>query len=363
MRKLSLAVIMLCLSLAGLFSQVVVPDSVIRQAESIITNDSGDDFSAFLSGVSSSQWYSKLEIYLLKRARQLVIDNRFDTARALSLALIDNNLDNTEAVELYQSVQKAITSRDEAEQKAGAAAATAAYKQQQEESKIKEESAKTYQTITNTATGKKVYLDQDFDTYYRTITWDAMVGLVNLSWSTGTPAGSGAKYGVSVGGSAFRHGETITIGGEVDASLQVLALGENKLVDWAAQAVVSAAKNSISPHAMLRTGVAVLGYDRGDELIEPRTFVSAVAGFGFRDVAIGNTGRLALSCDWYPGHLLSSDITLAIGANMLAAFVLADMQSFNVYFYSGIRDTVIIYNSMLRNDIKLTLAIGVGDYE
>jgi hypothetical protein len=300
---------------------------------------------------------------MLKRTRQLVIDNRLNTAAALALAMVDANIDNFEAAELYQSAQKAIVLRDLAARKAEAAAASAAQKQQAEETKIKQESARTYQTITNTATGKKVYLDQDYDTYYRTVTWDALIGLANLSLTSGSPAGSGAKYGLSAALSAFRHGETATFGGEFEAGVQILGLGENKLVDWYAQAVGSGAINSISSNLVLRAGFGAFSFDGGDEVIPSRTLATAVAGIGVRDLSFGNTGRLAVSADWYPGHLLTDDISFAGSGSLLAAFLLADMQSFNFYFYSGLRDTVILYNGTLRNDIKVMLAIGVGDYE
>ena len=48
----------------------------------------------------------------MKRARELLISNELDFAAEISLVVIDNNLDNFDAVALYTSIDTAIKERD-----------------------------------------------------------------------------------------------------------------------------------------------------------------------------------------------------------------------------------------------------------
>ena len=139
----------------GLFCQTVVPDSVYREADGAIAQSGATGLTGVLSKYSGYPWYSRLEDFVLKKARQLVIQDDLDQASAVSLSVIDANLDNQDAVQLYQSIQRAREEREEERRKAEEKQALAIHKQQAQETKTREEVDKTYKAVVNPSTGKR----------------------------------------------------------------------------------------------------------------------------------------------------------------------------------------------------------------
>ncbi len=344
------------------WTQSVVPDSVYRQLDTAISEKSPERVTALLASWSAAAWYVRVEDYTLKKARQLLVTNELDLAQAIALALIDNNLDNREAVGFYQSVQTAIVRRDADAKKAAEQQSVTEFRRQTEENKVREQINREYQTVVNNTTGTKVFLDQNFNAHYRTYSWNFNLGLANIDLLSGGEDLS-AKYGLSVGGTIFRNGESFTVGMEADGDVMVLSLLGTPSVTWSGSAVGSFTSRSISKYLALRLGYIALGYDFGSEDLEEKMFLSPVAGLGFRDVVFGSSNRMQMSIDYYPQHLFEADLAAALSAQLLFSFVMADMQDFNFHFNVGLKDTAMLYTSGLQNDIKLSLSIGVGNNE
>ena len=359
----NLLLVCVCMTISSIvWSQAIVPDDVYRNVDAAIAEQSTPKLEAILGKSSSMAWYPRLETYTLKKARQMVIQNQLDEAKALSLALIDNNLDNKDAVDLYQSVQSAITKRDSGQKKSTESDTVTAYKKQAAEAKIKQDLPKTYKTVTNTATGKKVYLDQDFNNHYSTNTWDLMLGLANINAVYG-PEGLDLKYGLSAAGSFFYHSEDFTIGADIIGDGMMLTLSGAQGLNWSGTGIASVASNKLNKYLVLRAGYGMLGYNYGSKTVKAAIFKSPIVGLGFRDVKMGESGRFQMALDYFPGYLSQSDMKLAMGANMMLSFVLADMQDFDIHLHTGVKDTVLMYSTGLVNDAKLIIAVGVGNYE
>ena len=340
----------------------VVPDDIYRQIDSALSEQSIPKISTILQKSTATAWYPRLESYLLKKARQMIINNELEQAKAIALVLIDNNLDNNEAVDLYQSVQSTIVKRETEQKKAQEQESLSNFKQAATDTKIKQEIAKTYKTATNTATGKKVYLDQDFNNTYRSYTWDFLLGLANVGFIL-DPDDQSLKYGLSGSGSFYYHGEGFTIGADIEGGAMLLSLFGDQALNWSGGLVMSVATNSISKYFVFRAGYDVFGYNSGSKKKTESTFATPVAGLGFRDVRMGESGRFKMAVDYYPGHFMEKDMLVALGANMGFSFVLAKMQDFDIQLQTGINDVVLLFPSGIQNDVKLILAIGVGNYE
>jgi hypothetical protein len=362
MKRFVLFFSLMVLFSAILVAQTAVPDSVFRQVDDIVSRGAISELNAVLAKNSGSSWYPRLEAYLLKRARTQVIDNKLEDAKAISLAVIDANLDNKEAVDLYQSVQTAIKKRDADAKKIAEQEAVASLKQKAAENKIRQELPKTYKTATNTSSGKTVYLDQNSNTHYRAWNWDFLVGLANMDFTAASDS-KDFKYGLSVSGSAFYIGETWLVGCDLLGDAEPLAIAGTKSTNWSGGGIVSVGRTDISKYAVFRAGFMGFGYDYGSVDADATLFMTPVAGFGFRDVLLGDSTRLAWALDYYPGHFANSDMSAAFGTQLLVTFVLAKMQDFGIHFQTGIRDTVLLYKDGLKNDAKLVLALGIGDYE
>lgn len=340
-------------------AQSVVPDSVYGDLDAALASPT--ELTALLSKSSKYPWYPKAEAYVLKKARQLVIDNRLSEAKAVSLAVIDNNLDNSDAVELYQSIEKA-EARNQKEADAQAEKAVVeAFRQQASQAKVKQEVAKTYQSVTNTSSGKTIYLDQSFNQHYRTWNWDFLLELADVDATTALPGETDVKYGLGVRGSAVRHGDIATIGGEADASSEIVTITGTPSVDWTGGAVlfVSGAEG----HLAFRLGGRYLSYGLGNEELEPLNLATPVVGFAIRDIQMGEGNRFKWFLDWYPGHLYTPGYIAAGATGMTFTWRMADLQDFDIHFHAGIHDTILVRDADIKNTTRLSLAIGVGDYE
>ena len=143
----------------------------------------------------------------------------------------------------------------------------------------------------------------------------------------------------------------------------LLTLSGEPAVDWSGSGIILGSSDAFGKYLVLRTGFSVIGYTYGSNVIDPTSFKTPVVGLGVHGVRIGDSGIYQMAIDYYPGSLYTDGMKLAFGGNMLLSFVVAHMQDFNIHFQTGIRDTLLMYDSGMTNEIKLVLGIGVGDYE
>lgn len=362
MKKNLLFVIIFSFLMMSLWAQTAIPEDVYRQIDAALAEDSLPKVEAILTASATAKWYPKLESYVLKKARQMVIENRLDMAKSVALAVIDNNLDNKEAVDLYQSVKTAIVKRDTEQKAAADAALVAEYKQKVAEPKVTQEIAKTYKTATNAATGRKVYLDQEFNNHYSTISWDMLFGLGNGSFTI-SPDSKDAKYGLSGASSLFYHGEGFSFGADIKGGAMFVALMGEQGMNWSGEGILSLSVNAIGKYLALRGGYAAFDYNAGSLTLKESLFMTPVAGFGFRDIKMGEKGRFQWTFDYYPGHLSESDMIFAGGTEMVFSSVLADLQDFDIMLNTTLKDTLLLSSGGVTNDSKLILAVGVGNYD
>ncbi|HPA11484.1 MAG TPA: hypothetical protein PLV73_11780 [Treponemataceae bacterium] len=362
MRRKILLMLVVLLIPFGLFCQAVVPDSVYRETDNAIAQGGVPGLGGVLSKYSAYPWYSRLEDFVLKKARQLVIQDDLDQAAAVSLSVIDANLDNQDAVQLYQSIQRAREDREAERRKEEEKKALAVHKQQAQETKAREEVDKTYKAVVNPSSGKKVYLDQDYNTQYRKTNWDLFLGLAALS-HTSDPDKAAIKYGLGGNGSFIFRGEGFSAGADISGEGMILTLSGDPGINWNVGGVMLVANNALSRFTFLRLGYYLFAFDGGSEDYEETSFNTPVVGFEFRDVRIGDSGFFQLGADWYAGHLFDPDIVAAMGFQTGMTFILAEMHSFDVMFRACVRDSLFLVDGGMRNDVKLTLSIGVGNYE
>jgi len=99
------AVLMLCGGF--LFAQESL-DTVYAQIDLAIVEHSSDKVAVVLTKYLESKNYDFYESYTLKKARQLIIEDDLIFARDTTLVVIDHNLENFDAVELYSYIDRAI---------------------------------------------------------------------------------------------------------------------------------------------------------------------------------------------------------------------------------------------------------------
>lgn len=344
-----------------LVAQSIVPTSVLSKIDSAVETNNIKGITEQLNESSSRVWNQELESYVLRKARQLVVQNDLIKAKNLCLAVIDSNLDNLEAVNLYQSVSAAIQKQEQQNKTLAEAEAVDTFKKQATEAKAKQEAEKKYATITNTSSGKKVYLDQNINAHYSTNTWDVMLGMVDLN-AIIAPEATSILYGVAVSSSFFYHGESLTLGADVQGDAHILTLYGDTAVNWSASGVLSLAKTNINKYFVIRLGGTYVSNNTGNDKKE-ENFLTPIAGFGLRNIKTGEIGAFNLSLDWLPAHLYTDLMDFAIKAQTSYAFSLAKMQDFDIFIRFALCDTLTLAKPGYKNDARLSLAFGVGNYD
>ena len=79
-----------------------------KQIDGAFSDKSDRELDAVLSNNNEDSNYYLLENYTMKKIRRLVIDKEYDFALQSNLIVIDNNLDNAEAVEMYSVIAAAL---------------------------------------------------------------------------------------------------------------------------------------------------------------------------------------------------------------------------------------------------------------
>lgn len=124
-----IALVLMIWGTVQVFAQSAEGDDLIYQAiDSAFASRSGEELDSVLKTNLTASDYPLYEAYILKKARLLIIDDELDFARQAALVVIDNNIENFDAVDLYSYIDKAILNDN-------------AYKLSQENSGRQEESA------------------------------------------------------------------------------------------------------------------------------------------------------------------------------------------------------------------------------
>ena len=110
--------ILLCVcSCASLAAQEYDIVTAYQQIDNAFLHNSADELSAVLKSYTQSRDYYLCEAYALKKTRQYIIQDKLAFARTAALIVIDNNIDNFDAIDLYSYIDKAVLAK-EAEQQA-----------------------------------------------------------------------------------------------------------------------------------------------------------------------------------------------------------------------------------------------------
>lgn len=340
-------------------SAIFAQSSLFSQIDSAIQAKNPQAISDFLASNSKSSSYSRYETYILQKAREMLISNDLDLALALSLAVIDNNLDNFDAVALYTSIDSAIAKRN-AQLKAEEE------RKQIEEIKLMANNAKEqkqikreYQTISNTVSGETVYLDQDYNTHYLPVSWALNLGMADVALYI-DPLEVSGKYGLSTNGNFYYHGEKIAIGGDYFADTMLLKFKdeENAELSSAVSASLCLSHSKISRNLFLRAGYTGYFSNREDLCFITVPFHSPTVGLGLRDIKIGDV-LFETSFDYFLGHLMYEDILTAFDLSLNFSWILADLDKADIGLNFGIRDALYVMDDGSQNQLKLIISVGV----
>ena len=337
---------------------------VYKQIDMAVAAKNADTISAILKENRESSVYPMIEAYTLKKTRQLIISDNLEVARQTSLAVIDNNIENFDAVELYSYIDKAILNQQAAEQ-----AAENRKRLEQEriaalnaKSKAKLASRGNYQ-IVNTASGQEVYINEQ-QASFSPIVWTVRLGLADFLYQKITePSYASLKYGLAVGGDLFYPSERFVFGTDVFVDAQILTMGDGEQEFFVSGKLVpQIAFVDFTKSLFLRFGLSanMLASKVRDVTNSTDTFVSPVVGIALDNFYIGDT-RLKLYYDYDFGHVAYADIKAAMefGGSVLLPLAVNDKTKVGIEL--GVQDLLFMKEEGIENRTKFTFAIGVGN--
>ena len=356
-----------------------------KKIDMAIAARSPDAVSKVLSDNKSSQNYSLIENYTLKKTRQLIITDNLEFARQTSLAVIDNNIENFDAVELYSYIDKAILNQQAAQQ-------AAENRKRLEEERIAARNAKSkaqlasrgnYQVV-NTASGQEVYVNEQKASFSSWI-WTVKLALADFVYQkVSEPDYSSLKYGLAFGANIFRPSERFILGSDIFADAHIVTFSTSGALDGelkpgadgvavqqeepqeffiSGRFVPELAFADLSKYFFLRAGVAahMLASNDRSRTGSTETFISPVIGAAFENLPLGEAS-LRFFYDYDLGHFAYEELNSAMefGGSILLPMAVNDKTKVGIEL--GFQDLLLMKNeSGMENRTKITFAIGVGN--
>ena len=353
-----------------------------KRIDMAIASRSSDSISKILSENKSSPYYPMIENYTLKKTRQLIITDNLEFARQTSLAVIDNNIENFDAVELYSYIDKAILNQQAANQ-------AAENRRRLEEERIAARNAKSKQQlanrgnyqVVNTASGQEVYVNEQHASFSSWI-WTVKLGLADFVYQKiSDPDYSSLKYGLALGANLFRPSERFIIGADLFADAHIVTFStaggierergaasgekEEKPQEFfiSGRVVPEFAFADLSKHLFFRAGLSahMLASNDKDRTGTTDTFISPVVGIALDNMNLGEA-QMRLFYDYDLGHLAYEEIKSAMefGGSILLPMAVNDKTKVGVEL--GAQNLLLMKNSDgVENRTKITFAIGVGN--
>ncbi|MCR4822705.1 MAG: hypothetical protein K5873_07525 [Treponema sp.] len=342
-----------------------------------IASKNSENISKILSEAKTSPNYPLIENYTLKKTRQLIITDNLEFARQTSLAVIDNNIENFDAVELYSYIDKAILNQQAANQAAENRRRLEAERIAARNAKSKQQIASrgNYQVV-NTASGEEVYVNEQKASFSSWI-WTVKLGLADFVYQKITePDYSSLKYGLALGANIFRPSERIVLGADIFADAHIVPINTSGGRETAQEKdeppqefftsirlIPEIAFADISKYLFLRAGLSahMLASNDRDRTGSTNNFISPVLGLAVDNLKLGEA-QFRLFYDYGLGHLFYDDITTAMefGGSIMLPMAVNDKTKVGIEI--GAQDLLLMKDGGgLENKAKITFAIGVGN--
>ena len=363
--KLIICSLIFLLVTNSLFAVEEYVSKIYKELDQIFIVKSEEDLNTILSTNNEDKYYYLIENYTEKKIRRLIVNNDYDFAMTAIVIVIENNLDNESAVEMYSVIADAY------ELQQNYLAAQEQQKQlelariEMEKEKKRGSAEKEFVAAKNTNTGKAVYVAGK-ETKLTSSEWKANMGLVNLmDLYDGASEFNSIHYGVSFD---YRYEYTLAnkmvIGPDIFGGLQFLAIADQDyLIPLLADAEIAAkcATPAVSKNMFFRVGFGTIFTGKTEETVGAAntvgTIFSPIVGIKQEKIPLGSA-LLDIGADWYAGHLFYEDIKFAAGVNLNIAFPFAEMEKVKLNLNIGVRDKFFMKGTGIENRASLILAIG-----
>ena len=349
----------------SLFAVEEYVSEIYKQIDTCFSTQDEAKLDSLLSKNANDKSYYLIENYTQKKIRRLIVNNDYDFAMSAILVVIENNLDNEEAVEMYSVISEAyeIQRKHEAELERQKELELARIQLEKEKQRGNVE--KEYVSASKTS-GGSVYVAGK-ETKLTSTNWKFKLGLVDLLYlSENSNDINTFHYGVSAD---FDYKYTMEdrsiLGADLFAGAQFLAFAdEEKLVPVLAdaEAAVKYAFGKFSQNLFIRVGFNAIITGKSDDAPLTKNVMgnlySPMVGVKVEQFPLGPV-KLDLGADWLAGHLFAKDIKFAAGAAANIAIPFAELEKVKLNLNVGVKDKFFLKEEGLENRASVILAIGV----
>ena len=364
MKKLVI-VFLIFLFAAPIFAVEEYVAEIYKEIDHIFIIKSEDELNTVLSENNKDRYYYLIENYTEKKIRRLIVNNDYDFAMAAIVIVIENNLDNEQAVEMYSVISEAYEVQKEHELEEEQKRLIELARIELEKEKQRKSVDKEYVSA-ETGKGSSVYISGK-ETKLTSSSWKGALGLADILYLHAPINDIDTfHYGISLD---YRYEYTLAnklvIGADLFGGFQFLSIAdEDKMVPLIGELEI-APKTSFGPlkNIFARVGFASLitGKTSTASLTTEAvsdTILSPLVGVKIERIPLGSL-KLDIGADWYAGHLFYKDINFAMGAAMNVEIPFAELEKVKLSFNIGARDKIILREAGLENRASIILAIGV----
>ena len=366
--KTFFSVIIFLFASVSLFAVDEYISKIYKQLDKIFLEKSENALNNVLSDNIQDKNYYLIENYTEKKIRRLIVNNDYDFAMTAIIIVIENNLDNEQAVEMYSIISEAyeVQKKYEAEQEQKRQLELARIEMEKEKQRVNVD--KKYVSTSKTDTGKSVYISGK-ETKLSSYSWKAILGIIDFAWLMESTSGlNNLQYGVSLSGRyEYTFPNDVIFGGDVFADGHFLSFTKEKEniipVFGEIEGLLKFATGEISKNLFFRLGFGSIYTGKNSKAVNTVSVADSlftpIIGVNFQKIKLP-FANLDIGADWYAGHLFAqSDLNFAMGVNMNLEFAFASIEEVALNLNIGLRDKIFVKQTGFENRASLIFAVGV----
>jgi len=359
--KTALCSLVILCSFSSLFAVEEYVSKAYKEIDQIFIEKSEDLLSEVLQQYQNDKNYYLIENYAQKKIRRLIMNDEYNFAMAAIVVVIENDLDNEEALEMYTIISDAFDTQKRLEEQEQE-------RQQMEVVRIEQAKDKQRGTVekeyvsSSTMAGNTVYVSGQ-ETRLTSSYWNIDMGIINFTSLVDTANGiNGFNYGIS-GDYTYEYiSQNQIMGVDVDGDFKFLALGDSAasvpiFADF--NVIPKMAFAGLSKNLFFRFGISGIINAATSAAADSAmsNFFSPAVGVSFEKINIGNISA-GFAVDYLAGHLLYNDIKFAMDGKANVKIPIGYTEKLKMNVILGLKDQFFMKSNGMENRASVILAIG-----
>lgn len=360
--KKILAAVFILFTANSLFAVDEYVSKIYKDIDVIFIEKSEEKLNNLLSENKEDRNYYLIENYAEKKIRRLIVVNDYKFAMDAIVVVIENNLDNEGAVEMYSIIAEAYETQQEYEKKLEEDKQKELARIEGEKEKKRGEVDKEYQAA-KTTEGGSVYVTGK-ESLSATSECDFSFGMVNVSLLNEMyKSYMSTNYGLSANLNYVYKTDKISVGADAYGDIHFLPLGNDEKIPLLTNvdfAFKVASKKLIS-NVYARAGITLFSTAFGD--VRDKTsniaesMFSPIIGLEVNKVQLGGM-KFSMNADYLLGSIWNSNYKAAAQGMLDFSIPYAKLARVNLNFHFGVKDIFLMKNEGIENRASIILAIG-----